>query len=155
MEDIQYSLIKMVEDLSRDYELATHNCKTGAVNQPLKCNSCFKYKCELEELTEELLTMKKIIQLLQEDLITYKDHTSARTSGNRSNAHVSSALTNNWEIVTDKSRKSNRIIQEQLPIPVIPITNRFNALHNLHNDLELPRNIENIHIKDHHKKNIY
>ena len=70
-------------------------------------------------------------------------------------SHVSNELTNNWKIVTDKYRKSNRIIREQLPIPVIPITNRFNALDNLKNDLELPRNIENHHIEDHHKKNVF
>ena len=112
---------------------------------------CFKYKCELEELTEELITTKKIIQLLQEDLNTYKDLKSARTSDDRSNSHVTSKLTNNWETVTDESRKSNRTTPDQLPIPVIPITNRFNALHNLQNDLELPRNTQNHHIK----KNIF
>jgi hypothetical protein len=60
---------------------------------------------------------------------------------------MSSKLTNNWEIVTDISIKSNRTTHDQLPKPVIPITNRYNALHNLQNDLELPRNIQNHHIK--------
>ena len=127
----------MAEELSCDCELATHNCKVGDKNQPFKCNSCFKYKCELEELTQRLIT-KKIIHLLQEDLNTSKDLTSARTTDDRSNSHVSSKLTNNWEIVTEesrKSRKSNRITYDQLPIPVIPITNHYNALHNLQNDL--------------------
>ena len=145
----------MAEGLSSDYELPTNNCKISDVNQPFRCNSCFKYKCELE-LTEELITMKKIIQLLQEGLNTYKGVTSARTSDDRSNSHVSSKPNNDWEIVTDKSRTSNRTTLEQLPIPVIPIINLFNALHNLQNDLELPSNIQNHHIKNHHiKKNIF
>jgi len=77
-------------------------------------------------------------------------------SDDRSNSFVSSKPNNDWEIVTNKSRKSNRTTFEQLPIPVIPITNRFKALHNLQNDLELPSNIQNHHIKNHHiKKNIF
>jgi len=69
---------------------------------------------------------------------------------------VSSKPNNKWEIVTDKSRKSNRKTLEQLPVPVIPITNHFKALHNLQNDLELPSNRQNHHIKNHHiKKNIF
>ena len=69
---------------------------------------------------------------------------------------MSSKPIKDWEIVTDKSRKSNRTTVEQLPIPVIPIINLFNALHNLQNDLELPSNIQNHHIKNHHiKKNIF
>jgi len=146
----------MTEGLSSDSELATKNCKIRDVNQPFRCNSCFKYKCEMEELTEELITMKKIIQLLEEELNTYKGLTSARTSNDRSTSHVSSNPINDWEVVTDKSRKSNRTTVEQLPIPVTPITKCFNALHNLQNDLELPSNIQNHHIKNHHmKKNIF
>jgi len=72
----------MAEGLSSDYELANHNCKISDANQLFRCNSCFKYKCELEELTEELLTTKKIIQLLQQDLNTYKGLTSAGMFGN-------------------------------------------------------------------------
>jgi predicted nucleic acid binding AN1-type Zn finger protein len=66
--------------------LATHNSEVSNVKEPPRCNSFFKYRCELEELTRELLTTKKIIQLLQEDLNTYKDPTSVRTSDNRSNS---------------------------------------------------------------------
>jgi hypothetical protein len=148
----------MAEGLPRDCELATHNCKVSDVNQLIRCNSCFKYKCELEELTQEPITTKKIIQLLQEDLNTYKDLTSSRTPNNRSNSHVSSKLTNDWEIVTDKSRKSkksNRTTHNQLPVPVILITHHYNALPNLQNDRELPRNMQNYPIKNNHiKKNV-
>ena len=77
----------MTEGLSSDSELATKNCKIRDVNQPFRCNSCFKYKCEMEELTEELITMKKIIHMLQEDLNTYKGLTSPRMSDDRSNSH--------------------------------------------------------------------
>jgi len=141
--------------MSCDCKLATHNSKVSDVDQLFRCNSCFKYNCELEELTQELITTKKIIQLLQEDLNTYKNLMSARMSNDRSNPHVSSKLTNNWQTVSDKStkpKKSDRTTHNQLPIPVIPITNRYNALHNLQNDLELPRHIQNHHIKNHHKK---
>jgi len=62
--------------------------------------------------------------LLQEDLNTYKDLMPPSMSDVRSNLHVNSKLINNWEIVTDKSRKSTRIIDDQLPIPEIPITNQ-------------------------------
>ena len=46
-----------------------------------------------------------------------------------------------------KSKKGKRTTHDQLPIPVIPITNRYNALHNLQNDLELPRRMQNRRIK--------
>jgi hypothetical protein len=109
----------------------------------------------LEELTEELITTKKIIQLLQEDLNPYKGLMSGRTSKERSNSYVSSNPINDWELLTDKSRKSNRTV-EQLPIPVISTTKCFNALNTLQNDLELPCNTQNHHIKNHHiKKNIF
>ena len=98
-------------------------------------------------MAEELITARKIIQLLQEDLNTYKDLTPPSTSYVRSNSHVNSKLTNKWEIVTDKSRKSSRIIHDQLPIPVIPTTNRYNVLHNLQNDVESPSSPQNHHIK--------
>ena len=137
----------MAEGLSRDCELAAHNCKISDVNQLFRCNSCWKYKCELEEMAGELITARKIIQLLQEDLNTSKDLMPSITSDERNNSHVNSKLTNKWGIVTDESRKCNRIIHDQLPIPVIPITNRYNALHNLQNDLELPRSLQNHHIK--------
>jgi len=40
-----------------------------------------------------------------------------------------------------------------MPIPVIPITNHYNTLHNLQNDLELPGELQNHHIKNCHIKN--
>jgi hypothetical protein len=92
--------------------------------------------------------------LLLEDLNTYKNLTSARKPQDGSDSHVSNKLTNNWKIVIDKSRKSNTTY-DQLPIPVIPITNGYNALHKLQNNLESPRNIQSHHIMNHHiKKNI-
>jgi hypothetical protein len=42
-----------------------------------------------------------------------------------------------------------------MPIPVIPITNRYNALHNVQNDLESPGRLKNHLIKNlHTKKNV-
>jgi hypothetical protein len=137
----------MAEGLSRGHELAAHNYKFSDVNQPHRCNTCLKYKSELEEMAVELTTARKIIQLLQEDLNTYKDPTLPSTSYKRSNSHVNNKLTNKWEIVKDKSSKSSRIIHDQQPISVIPITNRYNALHNLQNDVEAPSSPQNHRIK--------
>jgi hypothetical protein len=84
--------------------------------------------------------------LLQEDQNTHNDPTIARTSEDRHNSHVSNELNNNWEIVTDKSRrpkKLNETSPDQLPIPIIPITNRYHAFRNLQNDTELPSIIPN------------
>jgi hypothetical protein len=97
--------------------------------------------------------------LLQEDLNTYKDPTVARPSEDRSNSHVSINLSSNWEIVTDISRKPkklNRTSHDQLPIPVIPITNRYSTLHTLLNDADLLSNIPNHSNKYQHiKKNAF
>ena len=82
----------MATVLSRVGELVSLNYTESDVNQQSSCNYCFKYKCELEELTQELLSAKKIIQLLEEDRNTYKDPTAVRTSDDRSNSHVSSNL---------------------------------------------------------------
>jgi hypothetical protein len=82
--------------------------------------------------------------LLQEDTNTGEDPTLVRPSVNRSIPHVSTNIGNNWEIVADKSRKSsklkklNRALHEQLPIPVILITNHYNTLYNLQNNAESP-----------------
>ena len=147
----------MAATLSRVDELVSVNCTESDVNQQSSCNYCLKYKYELEELTQELLSAKKIIQLLQEDRNAYKDPTVSGTSEDRSNSHVSSNLSSNWEIVTDKSSKPNKLnitSHEQLPIPVIPITNRYNVLHNLQYDAELPSTILSHRTKYHNiKKN--
>jgi len=145
----------MAAILSRVDESVSQSCKESDVKQQLSCNYCVKYKCELEELILELSSAKKIIQLLQEDQNTHNDPTIARTSEDGSNPHVSNELNNNWEIVTDKSRKLkklNEISPDQLPIPTIPITNRYHALHNLQNDTELPSIIPNQRTKYHHIK---
>ena len=92
-------------------------------------------------MTKELLTSKKIIQLLLEDLNTFKDPMPDA----RNNPHVNNKLSTSWDIVNVKPRKSHKvkaIIQDQLPIPVIPITNRYSALHNLKNNTEFPRHIQ-------------
>ena len=147
----------MAAALSRVGEMDSLNCTKSYINQQSTCNYCFKYKCELEELTQELLSAKKIIQLLQEDRNTSKDPTTAIMSDDRINTHVSSNSSSDWKVVTDKSRKPkrlNRISHDQLPIPVIPITNRYNSLHNLQNDAEFSSDIPKHNTKGHNiKKN--
>jgi dTDP-4-amino-4,6-dideoxygalactose transaminase len=135
--------------------LAAYKCKVNNVYQQFRRNSCLKYKCELEEMAEELTSVRKIIQLFQDNLSTFKNFMLTSKSDERSNSHMISKLTNKWKIVTDKSSQSIRKLHEQMPIPVIPITNRYNALHNLQNDLEVPGALQNHHIKNHHiKKNV-
>jgi hypothetical protein len=94
---------------SRVDESVSQNCTESDVKQQSSCNYCVKYKCELEELILELSSAKKIIQLLQEDQNTHNDPTIARTSEDGRNSHVSNELNNNWEIVTDKSRKPKKL----------------------------------------------
>ena len=62
----------MVGGLSCDCVLAVYNRKVNDVNQQFRCNSCLKYKCELEEMAEEPSSTRKIIQLLHDDLNTFK-----------------------------------------------------------------------------------
>jgi hypothetical protein len=131
----------MADGVFRECESSTHNWEVSEVKQSLKCNTCSKYKGELEEMTKELSTSKKIIQLLLEDLNTFKDPTPDA----RNNPHVSNKLSTSWETVNAKPSKSHKVkasIQDQLPIPVIPITNRYSALHNLKNNTEFPRHIQ-------------
>ena len=66
--------------------LAAYKCKVNDVNQQSRCNSCLKYKCELEEMAEELISVRKIIQLLQDDLNTLKDLMLTSKSDERSNS---------------------------------------------------------------------
>jgi hypothetical protein len=75
----------MAEGVFCECESSTHNWEVSEVKQSHKCNTCIKYKGELEEITNELLTSKKIIQLLLEDLNTFKDP----TPNARDNPHVS------------------------------------------------------------------
>jgi hypothetical protein len=140
---------EMAEGLSCDCVLTAYKYKVSDVNQQFRCNFCLKCKCELEEMAEELISARKIIQLLQDDLNTSKDFMPISKSDEKSNSHVNTKLTNKWDIVTNKSSKSSRILCNQMPIPVIPTSNRYNALHNLQNDLELRGRLQNHHIKKH------
>jgi len=115
---------------------ADFNYNLTSVNQPPQCSSCIKYKSEWEEIVEELETAKKIIQLLQEDPNTFKDLTPSNILDVSSATRLNSKTTVNWEIVTGTSRKSTRVGGEHRHIPVIPISNRYDVLHNLQNDVE-------------------
>ena len=143
--------------MSRVGELDFLTSAESDINQQSNCIHCLKYKSELEELTQELLPAKKIIQLLQEDRNTYKEPTTIIMSDDKKITHVSSNSSSNWKLVTDKSRKPkrlNRNTHDQFPIPVIPITNRYNSLYNLQNVIEFPSNIPNHHTEGHNiKKN--
>ena len=80
----------MADGLIRVCESADLNYKVINVNQPPRCSSCLKYKSELEEIAEELITAKKIIQLLQDDLNTYKILTPPDIPDARSTSHMNS-----------------------------------------------------------------
>ena len=143
--------------MSRVGEVDFLNSAENDINQQLNCIHCLKYKSELEELTQEILSAKKIIQLLQEDRNTYKEPTTIRMSDEKEITHVSNNSSSNWKLVMDKSRKIkrlNRNTHDQFPIPVIPITNRYNSLYNLQNDTEFLSDIPNYHTEGHNiKKN--
>jgi len=117
-------------------ESVAFNYKLTNVNQPPKCSSCLKYKSEWEEVVEELVTAMKIIQLLQEDLNTYKDLKPPNILDVSSSIHWNSKSSVNWETVTGTSRKSTRERLKQQHIPVILILNRYDVLHNLQSDVE-------------------
>jgi hypothetical protein len=67
------NILMLVEEATCVHELALNNCNVSGVNQLIMCNSCLKYKDELEIVVQELKTAKKIIQLLQDDLNASKD----------------------------------------------------------------------------------
>jgi hypothetical protein len=146
---------KMAELSSCVDECVSFNSTESDKTHQFSCTNCLKYKCELEKVTQELLTARKIIQLLQEDTITDADTTAIKPSVN---PHVSTNTSDNWELVTgvsnnsSKYRNRNRVAQEQFPIPVIPITNRFDALYNLEIDAESPSNTRNHSAKYQHSK---
>ena len=87
-------------------------------------------------MTEELITAKKIIQLLQEDLNTYKDLARPRALDGRNTTNLNSKPSVNWETVTGTTTKYTKVRHEHQYIPVIPISNRYSALHNLQNEME-------------------
>ena len=102
-------------------ESVTFQYKISNVNQPPKCSSCLKYKSEWEEVVEELETAKKIIQLLQEDLNTYKDLMPPNILDVSSSIHLNSKSSVNWDTDTGTSRKSTTERHKHQLIPVIPI----------------------------------
>jgi len=72
-------------------------CIKSYLNHTSSCNLCEEYKHRLEELTQELLSAKKIIQLLQEDVKVDKVMNVTQTASqhtvtqrpNKSNPQVS------------------------------------------------------------------
>ena len=58
-------------------EQTTQFCEISVLNQSFTCKSCIEYKAKSGEITQELLTSKEIIQLLQEDLNKYRDLNSS------------------------------------------------------------------------------
>ena len=68
-------------------------------NQTSLCKSCIEYKCILEELTQELQSAKKIIQLLQDDINICKGQTLSTIPSLPYESSTSSVSnnTNSWE----------------------------------------------------------
>jgi len=117
----------------------------SVLNQTSSCKSCTEYKSILEELTQELQSAKKIIQLLQEDVNMSRDHSSSTIprSPCENNTSLVSDSESSWKKVLHKS--SNRVnphnsANNQWPIPVISNSNRFDILHNLKFDRQLTNN---------------
>ena len=113
--------------------------------QQFECKSCMEYEIKLEALTQEILSSKKIIQLLQEDLKACKDQTSPTTTRHTSvcNATQVSDTANSWKEIVTKSRKTgdpSKTPSYQRPIPVIQTCNRFNTLQNLRSEWKITIN---------------
>jgi hypothetical protein len=133
-------------------------------NQTSLCKSCIEYQCTLEELTQELQSAKKIIQLLQEDINMSKDHTSFAIPKFpcESNTPSISNNANSWKKVLHKTSKRinpHNFPHNQWPIPVISTSNRFDTLHNLKidrqstdNELILPSKTQGNSDKPHLRK---
>jgi len=103
-----------------------------------------EYKGILEELTQELQSAKKIIQLLQ-DVKMSKDQSLSAIPRFACENNTSSGSVNesSWKNVLHKP--SNRVNPHnsqinRLPIPVILTSNRFDILPNLETDRQLPDN---------------
>jgi len=104
-----------------------------------------EYKGILEELTQELQSAKKIIQLLQEDVKMNKDQSLSVilrfTCEN--NTTLVSVNESSWKNALHKPSNQVNPHNSQinwLPIPVILTSNRFDILHNLETDQQLPDN---------------
>jgi hypothetical protein len=114
----------------------------SVLNQTSLCKSGIEYQCTLEELTQELQSAKKIIQLIQDDINKSKDHTSfaiPRSPGESNTSSVSNSA-NNWKKVLHKTNKRTdplNSLNNQWPIPVISTSNRFDTLHNLKIDRQI------------------
>jgi len=115
-------------------------CIKSYLNHTSSCNLCEEYRHRLEELTQELLSAKKIIQLLQEDVKVDKVMNATQTVSQhtvtqhpiKSNPQVSNKA-DIWETVPNRSKRTGKLFNTTyypMPIPVVPISNRFSVLHN-------------------------
>jgi hypothetical protein len=133
----------MAEVLLLACEPAAQICKLSVINQTSQCNACKVYKDQIKLLTQELLSSKKIIQLLQEDLRTFKEPphaTNTEHQDERINPQVSNS-DSSWKTASTKTKYSSNLNKSNncykyTRIPVVPITNRYDILHNLQPDHE-------------------
>ena len=118
---------------------STYFCENSYWNHISLCNFWEDYKHRLEKLTQELLSPKKIIQLLQEEVNTGRvpnatttdsQHTASQLI-NKSNLQVSNK-TYIWETVPNRSRSTGKPFGTTYPtpIPVVRISNHFSVLYN-------------------------
>jgi len=114
----------MADELLCCEEQLTRVEENSVLNQTFMCKSCIEYKGILEELTQELQSAKKIIQLLQDDVKMSKDQSvSAVPSFTwENNTSAVSDSESSWKNVLHKP--SNRMNPHNLqinqwPIPVI------------------------------------
>ena len=93
----------MADLLSRVEECVSFNCTESDKIHQFSCPDCLKYKYELEKVNQELLSARKIIQLLQEDMNTGADSLNLTV-----NPQVSTSTSDNWELVADISNNSRK-----------------------------------------------
>jgi hypothetical protein len=130
-------MLKMAEVNEYGSTAAPVKSAHSLTNIAPECKFCTNYKGVIESLFSELQTVKKIIQLLQDDLSNTGRQQRTDTLTSNYTPQVSPA-TNNWEITSNRKRKSgnhtnypNTSPYFQNHIPVIQTSNCYHVLHNL------------------------
>jgi len=142
---VLHSLTHMADESSCCEEQLTQVEGNSVMDQTFSRKSCVEYTGILEELTQELQSAKKIIQLLQEDVKKSTEQSVSaipRFTCENNTSSVSDSESS-WENVLHKSSNQFNPHNSQInrwPIPVIITSNHFDILHNLETDRQLPDN---------------
>jgi hypothetical protein len=102
------------------------------INSYFKCICCQHLQQELETALLELKTVKKIIELLQEETNSTAPSTTANTHGRNAtydsrarNSDLEKNTSGNWRKVSYTRRKYNKQPDARRRKPILTIVNRF------------------------------